>query len=387
MKTTTEFREADMPERTLAEAFHPGEFLRDELDERGWTQAEFAEIIGRPYQLVNEVIAGKRGITPETAKALGAALGTSAELWMNLDSTYQLWKSPVVSERVARQARIRSLYPVREMINRQWIQPSEDAQVLESRLLRYFEVPALEDRPRLAYAARAAGDSEKYSAIQCAWVYRVKHIAETMQVPEYSKRTLRSALTELTVLRTAPEEIRHIPKLLAGCGVRLVIVEPLSSSKIDGVCLWLGSSPVIGLSLRFDRIDNFWFVLRHEIEHVLNGDGKESPIVDSELDDVNSPRAESLSPEERAANSAATEFCVPQPELADFIARVGPLFSRKRVLAFSRNLGLHPGLVVGQLQRRLDRYDLFRPMLVPVRSIITPMTMTDGYGHVCPVYV
>jgi HTH-type transcriptional regulator / antitoxin HigA len=53
-----------MNEIVPAQAFSPGEFLRDELEARDWTQAEFAEIIGRPVRLVNELIAGKRGITP-----------------------------------------------------------------------------------------------------------------------------------------------------------------------------------------------------------------------------------------------------------------------------------------------------------------------------------
>jgi HTH-type transcriptional regulator/antitoxin HigA len=379
--------EASMPQRTLAEAFHPGEFLRDELDERGWSQVEFAEIIGRPVQLVNEIVAGKRGITPETAKELGAALGTSAEFWMNLDAMYQLKKSRPVSPNIARQAQMRSRYPVREMIRRQWIESSEDTQVLESRLLRYFEVPSLDELPKLAYAAMQSGNTEELSPLQCAWVYRVKHIAKAMRVQPYSKKALKSALTQLSALRQAVEEIRHIPSLLAQGGVRFVIVEPLPSSKIDGVCFWLDdSSPVIGMSLRFDRVDNFWFVLRHEIEHVLNDDGKSAAIVDSNLEDI-SLETEGLSPQERAAHAAAADFCVPQRELNDFIARVNPLFSRKRVLAFAKRLGLHPGLVVGQLQRRLGRYDLFRPMLVPVRSIIIPVAMTDGYGHVCPVQV
>ena len=65
-----------------AEAFPPGEFLREELEERNWTQADLAEIMGRPLVLVNEIISGKRSITPETAIGLAAAFGTSAELWM-----------------------------------------------------------------------------------------------------------------------------------------------------------------------------------------------------------------------------------------------------------------------------------------------------------------
>ena len=67
------------------------------------------------------------------------------------------------------------------------------------------------------------------------------------------------------------------------CGVRYIIVEGLPGGKIDGVCFWLDPrSPVIGMSLRFDRIDNFWLVLRHEIEHVLCGHGKSEPIIDVE---------------------------------------------------------------------------------------------------------
>jgi len=87
-----------MIERTPAEVFPPGEFLRDELDARGWTQGEFAEIISRPPRLVNEIIAGERGITAETAREFSAAFGTSAQLWQNLETSYQLSKTAPISE-------------------------------------------------------------------------------------------------------------------------------------------------------------------------------------------------------------------------------------------------------------------------------------------------
>lgn len=74
-----------------ARAVKPGDILREELDERGWTQKDFAEIIGRPVQVVNEVISGKKSITPETACLIAAALSTSPQLWLNLESSYRLW--------------------------------------------------------------------------------------------------------------------------------------------------------------------------------------------------------------------------------------------------------------------------------------------------------
>ena len=74
----------------LAEIFPPGEYLKDELEARGWTQSQFARIIGRPIQVVNAIIKSKKSITAPTAAAIAAAFGTSAELWMNLESTWQL---------------------------------------------------------------------------------------------------------------------------------------------------------------------------------------------------------------------------------------------------------------------------------------------------------
>ena len=73
---------------------------------------------------------------------------------------------------------------------------------------------------------------------------------------------------------TDPEEVRHVPRFLSECGIRYVIVETLPKANIDGVCFWLDDFPVVGMSVRQDRIDNFWFVLRHELEHALNRDGR-----------------------------------------------------------------------------------------------------------------
>ncbi|MCC7464481.1 MAG: HigA family addiction module antidote protein [Gammaproteobacteria bacterium] len=77
-----------------AQVFPPGEILKDELEERGWSQAEFAEILGRPAGLVTDIITGRRGITPETAALFGEAFDVPAEFWMNLEAMYQLSRVP-----------------------------------------------------------------------------------------------------------------------------------------------------------------------------------------------------------------------------------------------------------------------------------------------------
>jgi addiction module HigA family antidote len=69
---------------------HPGEFLREELSERGVTQTQLAHHIGASPGVVNLICNGRRGISPEMAKKLAAALGTTPELWMNLQTSYDL---------------------------------------------------------------------------------------------------------------------------------------------------------------------------------------------------------------------------------------------------------------------------------------------------------
>jgi HTH-type transcriptional regulator/antitoxin HigA len=87
-----------------AEVFHPGVFLRDELAARGWTQSDMARIVNRPLQAINEIVLGKKGITAATAKAFGAALGTGPELWINLQTAYDLFHAPNPSPAIAKRA-------------------------------------------------------------------------------------------------------------------------------------------------------------------------------------------------------------------------------------------------------------------------------------------
>jgi len=87
-----------------AEVFPPGEYLRDELSARGWSQGDFARIIGRPLQVVNEIINNKKRITVETAKAIALALGTSPELWLNLQNYYDLHTTPEPDPKIEKRA-------------------------------------------------------------------------------------------------------------------------------------------------------------------------------------------------------------------------------------------------------------------------------------------
>jgi HTH-type transcriptional regulator/antitoxin HigA len=87
--------------------FPAGDFIREELEARGWTQRDLAEIVGRPVQVINAIVNAKKEITPETAIALGAAFGTSPEFWLNLESAYRLARIGPTDPAIAARARQR----------------------------------------------------------------------------------------------------------------------------------------------------------------------------------------------------------------------------------------------------------------------------------------
>ena len=371
-----------MDEFVPAEVFPPGQYIRDELDARGWTQADLAEVMDRPVQTISQIVQAKKRVTEDTAKELEAALGIEAEFWLKTESLYRLRHGEPAPSAIALRARIRQRVPLRHMVARGWITPTADVAELRKRVEGYLGGP-LEEHAPFAIAAKQTAYDKPLTGEQEVWLLRAKRLAESMVVPAYSSAKLSACIKKLSELRMNAEDVRHAPRLLADAGVRFVVVERLPGLGIDGVCFWIApNKPVIGMSLRHDRIDNFWFVLRHECEHVLRGHGKDGAIVDNDLDD---PRE--VSEEEQVANAAAAEFCVPTELMQSFMIRKGPLFTDVNVSQFASANGLHPGLVAGQLRKRLSQgpvgqraWKMFSSHLERVRHFVVGTALVDGFG-------
>lgn len=379
-----------MSERVPVESFPPGEFIREELDAREWTQEVLAEVIGRSPRLVSEIITGRRAITPETARILGDAFGTSAQLWMNLESAYRLSQVRGGDSAVARRSRLHGWAPVREMVRRHWLEYSTNVEVLEERVLEFFGAADFESPPQpFRHAARKSTScATEATPAQCAWLHRARLLAPTLSVGTFTPSGLIKGMNNLRGLRSAAEEARHVPRILAESGVRFMVIEHLSQSRIDGAAFWLeAKAPVIVLSLRHDRIDSFWFTLIHELLHIVHEDvgPADAPIVDSDLVGERAAEVSTRSKIEQRASREAADFLIPQADLESFIARVRPLYSKKAILGFAELAGVHPGLVVGQLQHRGEiPRSHSREMLEKVRGIVTGAALTDGWGHTPP---
>ncbi len=369
----------------------PGQLLDALLTKRGWNQRTLGIVLGIDETGVNRLVTAKRPFTAELALTFEDLFGEPAEHFLDLQKKYDLSVARISTKPDPARSTRAQLFgdlPITDMIKRGWIIADDikDVPAVEKALMKFFDAPSLEEIEILPHAAKKTLVAEDVTPAQLAWLYRVKTIASEMMVNPYSPAAVKSAVTKLSALRSAPELARSVPRILAECGIRYVIVESLPSAKIDGVCFWLDKqSPVIGMSLRLDRIDNFWFVLRHEVEHVLRLHGQSTAMVDAELEGEKAGTGESVTEEERIANQAAADFCVPDKLMKSFIERKSPFFAGQDIIGFARTLGVHPGLIAGQLQHRTGRYELFRAHLAKVRTMITPSAMVDGWGDVAPI--
>jgi HTH-type transcriptional regulator/antitoxin HigA len=363
-----------------AEVFPPGEFIRDELDARGWTQQDLAQILNRPLVAVNQIITGKRSITPDTAKALGEAFGTGPEVWLNLDAAYQLRLASDPDPNVGKRAQLFAYAPIVEMTKRNWIRATNDVADLELQIKGFFGVKEIGERPQFAAAARKSTGYADFSPTEWAWLGRVRQLGEAVDVKPYREAEFIRKFPAIRSMAGDPENIRHIPRVLAELGIRLVVVETLQKTPIDGAAMWLGHDrPMIALSMRFDRIDAFWHTIIHELTHIKYRD--EVPIDRDVVSGTKGENGGKVRPEIEVRTDRETcEFLIPQAEVNDFITRVKPLFSKTKIIQFANRMKIHPGIVVGQLQHRREiQYSHSRDMLVPVRSIITSTALVDGW--------
>lgn len=366
----------------------PGRLIEALLQERGWTQALLSAILGKDTTTINKLVSDKTGVSAEFAVLLEEAFAVPAEKFLELQKSFDLAKARYTltpDPKRASRAKLLSELPITEMVNRGWISVSNTKNIaeIEAAIGNFFGADKTADVEIISYAAKKTNVHESISPLQLAWLYRVGAIAQQMLVAKpFVKSKVKDLISQLKPLLIAPQEARKVPKLFAEFGIRLVFVEALKNSKIDGVCTWLNdSSPVIGLSLRFDRLDNFWFVLRHELEHVMQGHGLSAPHLDVEMEaDANSV----IDAQEAQANEAAANFSIPKGKLDSFIARKAPIFQERDFLGFASLLGIHPSIAAGQIRHKTKRYELFNAHNAKIRDYVLPTAISDGWGTVAP---
>ena len=358
----------------------PGEFIRRELVRRGWGQEELARITGRPLPSLNKIIQGSKQITPETAIDLANAFGTTPDFWMAKEAAYRLSLVESNDGTVQNRAKVYSVAPVNEMIKRRWITSSVPSNV-EDIVCRFLEVSSLEQTPKLLANARSSTAGTGFTSDQAVWCYRAYHLSKLVKASEFKSTKIPELKAHLRALSNLAKNVQHVPKLLADYGIRFVIVQHLVGTKIDGAAFWLDEkSPVIALSLRYNRVNYFWHTLGHELSHINHHDAD----VDSDsFDEIKDSETET---EKRANFEGASTFIDPD-EIASFIKRISPLYTKKKLIQFANRLGIHPSIVVGQLQYKgeLD-WTQGTQLQSKFREHLIEVALTDGWGQFLPSF-
>jgi HTH-type transcriptional regulator/antitoxin HigA len=326
-----------------AEAFPVATLLLEELEARGWTQTEFAEILGRPPQVISEIMSGRKEITRDSAAQIAAALGTTPQLWLNHQDHYHLWKNSQDArtrkqlDDVRLRARLNQLAPLAVLRKRGLITgATPQEQALE--LCRLLEIDDIEQQPRLPMAARRSNVDEQATPTQNTWLACVRLQARQRRVAAYSADGLRTLAGNLSRLLRNPTAFATLPDLFADVGVCLVFVEAFPSSKIDGASFLLDGIPVIGTSGRGHRMDKVLFTLLHEVAHVVLDHVAAGLIID-ESEDVSVGQ-------ERDADLLARSWALP-----DSLPPIPERISQNWLATAADLLGVHPIIIVGRLQK------------------------------------
>ena len=330
-------------------AVTPGEVLSAELELRGMSQQELARRTGLTPKHIISILQAKSTITPETAIKLERALGMPADYWLNLESHYQ-----EVVARLNEEAQLdRDLdwlkhIPVAEMAKLGWISKLKDTKAQLVEVLRFFGIASVSQWddmwPNLNVAYRQHNHHEVFPEAVSAWLRQGEIQAAQITCAPYDKAAFRAALDEVRKLTTEIPEvfIRKMQKLCASAGVAVVFVPCLPKSGVSGATRWLNpGKALIQLSLRYKTNDHLWFTFFHEAGHILLHGKKELFLEGANgLDDNKEDEADKFAQEELIPKGAFAQLLMQQP------------FSKAGLAAFARQIGIAPGIVVGQLQHK-----------------------------------
>lgn len=326
-------------------AVAPGEVLQHELDIRNMSQRELANRTGLTPKHLISILNAKSSITPETAIKFERALGMPADYWLNLESIYQetmarLNEDAVLESDLDWLKRIQ----VNAMIKLGWLEKFSDPKAQLIAVLRFFGIASVSQWddmwPNLNVAYRQNNTHEVFAESVSAWLRRGEIEANDILCQPYDKAVFRQSLDEIRNLTTQEPKVfvPEIKRLCAVAGVAVVFVPALPKSGVSGATRWLNpNKAIIQLSLRYKTDDHLWFTFFHEAGHILLH-GKRELF----LEGANGLNAE----KEAEANEFAAQELISRKSL---FALAKP-YSKQSIRAFAKELGIAPGIVVGQLQ-------------------------------------
>ncbi|EFK1738221.1 hypothetical protein AW119_05975 [Escherichia coli] len=321
------------------------------MHEKGLKQVDLVPYLGTRSR-VSEILSRKRPLTVSMIKALSIGLGISTDTLIGINSDDNQSNEEGVDW---------SKFPLKEMINRGWI--SENGSALKSSaedIIKGFINQLGWQSGSLSFKRTLSGDAYSPSTQYAlyAWVSRVVQQARKKKSslgifdPNVLSASFLRDLAQLSWFEKGP--LLAI-EFLEKHGIAIIIEPSLKGTRIDGAALKdIDGQPIIGLSLRYDRLDNFWFTLLHEVAHIWKHVHNEETF----LDDLD---ASSDDKKESEANRLAREAFIPRAVWKRSDAYISP--TKENIDILSRELKITPAIIAGRLRRELGNYRLFADLI------------------------
>lgn len=195
-----------------------------------------------------------------------------------------------------------------------------------------------------------------------AWQARVMQICEMQETGRYkSSEISQEFIQQIAHLSVFPNGVTLAQQVLLDSGILFVILPHLPHTYLDGACFRIPSGqPVIGMTLRYDRLDNFWFTLMHELAHVFLHIEKNNYAF---FDDVEHGLRQECSEEEQEANRWGMEFLI---SFQDWENKKGKLIDtpeKSLVKEAAREWNISPAIVAGRLRWEMNDYTMLGDLL------------------------
>lgn len=334
----------------------PIESILFRMDQMQLTRKDLIPYIGS-ISKVSEVLSRKRPLSLPMIRRVHQGLGIPADILIEDVET----DSSVVDQEPEMDF---TRFPLKEMLERDCFGDFEgNVQRLKDYaedLVRKFMQDLLPKRMEPAFLRapmHQRGDRQADEMAILAWRMCVLRKArETISTREYKQGTITPAwLRELAKLSAFDEGPKLAKEYLARHGITLVIEKHFKRTFLDGAAMLDNDRPIVALTLRHDRVDNFWFALLHELAHVAKHLKPETPVFIDDLD-----RANPQSVEEEA-DAMAQEALIPQKSWST--AKVLQTLSSEDAIAFADEIGVHPAIVAGRLRHEEKNFRLLSHLI------------------------
>jgi len=335
----------------------PIKAVKFRMEQLGLKQQDLIPFIGSRSK-VSEVLNRKKSLTLSMMRGLNKGLGISAEVLLHeAGADFPEGFSDLEWNR----------FPVAEMANRGWLGADDYSSERNEELMRAFISRAGGFKAvsaaflRQGSSARLNAKADKYAV--SAWCLRVLELANARPLRNKYERGMLTgpALKEIARLSYFTDGPLLAREYLEKQGIHLVIVSHLPKTYLDGAAmLLLDGSPIVGLTLRYDRIDNFWFSLIHELVHIAKHLTRDKQIIVDDFD-LRRHEREDLDRIEHEADELASSSLI----LKKYWERISAMDSvpSKEVKAIAEKLKIHPAIIAGRVRLERNNYRLLTKLV------------------------